>query len=57
MDTVMSIWHYHGGCQVNKVVDHDYKVIGMDSLRVVDGSTFNASPGSNPQGTVMMLGR
>nr|POE93966.1 protein hothead [Quercus suber] len=25
IDTVMTIWHYHGGCQVGKVVDHDYK--------------------------------
>ncbi|KAE8717189.1 hypothetical protein F3Y22_tig00110057pilonHSYRG00175 [Hibiscus syriacus] len=56
-DTVMTIWHYHGGCQVGKVVDHDYKVLGVDSLRVIDGSTFNDSPGTNPQATVMMLGR
>ncbi|XP_076915197.1 protein HOTHEAD-like [Bidens hawaiensis] len=56
-DTVMTIWHYHGGCQVARVVDHDYKVIGIDSLRVIDGSTFRNSPGTNPQATVMMLGR
>ncbi|XWS38426.1 hypothetical protein CRYUN_Cryun19dG0130500 [Craigia yunnanensis] len=56
-DTVMTIWHYHGGCQIGKVVDLDYKVLGVDSLRVIDGSTFNYSPGTNPQATVMMLGR
>ncbi|KAK1372677.1 hypothetical protein POM88_028870 [Heracleum sosnowskyi] len=57
-DTVMSIWHYHGGCHVNKVVDHDYKVLRVDALRVIDGSTFSFdSPGTNPQATVMMLGR
>ncbi|KAK1382901.1 (R)-mandelonitrile lyase [Heracleum sosnowskyi] len=57
-DTVMTIWHYHGGCHVNKVVDHDYKVLGVDALRVIDGSTFSFdSPGTNPQATVMMLGR
>ncbi|KAK7389228.1 hypothetical protein VNO78_24064 [Psophocarpus tetragonolobus] len=56
-DTVMTIWHYHGGCQVRKVVDNDYKVLGVDALRVIDGSTFNDSPGTNPQATVMMLGR
>ncbi|KAK7265533.1 hypothetical protein RJT34_33153 [Clitoria ternatea] len=56
-DTVMTIWHYHGGCQVGKVVDTDYKVLGVDALRVIDGSTFNFSPGTNPQATVMMLGR
>lgn len=56
-DTVMTIWHYHGGCQVGGVVDNDYKVLGVDALRVIDGSTFNNSPGTNPQATVMMLGR
>ncbi|KAG1354619.1 Protein HOTHEAD [Cocos nucifera] len=56
-DTVMTIWHYHGGCQVERVVDYDYKVLGCDALRVIDGSTFNSSPGTNPQATVMMLGR
>ncbi|WCJ26149.1 Glucose-methanol-choline (GMC) oxidoreductase family protein [Euphorbia peplus] len=56
-DTVMTIWHYHGGCQVGSVVDDDYKVLGVDNLRVIDGSTFNYSPGTNPQATVMMLGR
>lgn len=57
IDTVMTIWHYHGGCQVGKVVDDEYKVLGVDSLRVIDGSTFYNSPGTNPQATVMMLGR
>ncbi|XP_071707885.1 protein HOTHEAD-like [Rutidosis leptorrhynchoides] len=56
-DTVMSIWHYHGGCQVDKVVDHDYKVFGVESLRVIDSSTLLNSPGTNPQATIMMLGR
>ncbi|KAF5731120.1 putative glucose-methanol-choline (gmc) oxidoreductase [Tripterygium wilfordii] len=56
-DTVMTIWHYHGGCQVGKVVDQDYRVLGVDALRVLDGSTFIRSPGANPQATLMMLGR
>ncbi|KAE8709691.1 putative Glucose-methanol-choline (GMC) oxidoreductase family protein [Hibiscus syriacus] len=56
-DTVMSFWHHHGGCQVGKVLDHDYKVLGVDGLRVVDASTFNSTPGTNPQATIMMLGR
>ncbi|XP_074355577.1 protein HOTHEAD-like isoform X2 [Apium graveolens] len=58
IDTVMTAWHYHGGCHVHKVVDQDYKVVGVDALRVVDGSTFYFdSPGTNPQATLMMLGR
>ncbi|XP_051116930.1 (R)-mandelonitrile lyase-like [Andrographis paniculata] len=55
--TVNTIWHYHGGCLVGKVVDRDLKVIGIDGLRVIDGSTFTVSPGTNPQATVLMLGR
>lgn len=57
IDTVMTIWHYHGGCQLNRVVDRDYRVFGVGALRVIDGSTFYNSPGTNPQATVMMLGR
>ncbi|KAG2379926.1 Protein HOTHEAD Protein ADHESION OF CALYX EDGES Precursor [Vigna angularis] len=56
-DTVITIWHYHGGCHVGKVVNPDYMVLGVDRLRVVDGSTFDESPGTNPQATVMMMGR
>ncbi|MCL7033537.1 hypothetical protein MKW94_015920 [Papaver nudicaule] len=56
-DTLITIWHYHGGSQVGKVVDNEYRVNGVDGLRVIDGSTFLISPGTNPQATVMMLGR
>ena len=56
-DTVMSIWHYHGGCQVDRVVDRNYRVIGVGALRVIDSSTLLNSPGTNPQATMMMLGR
>ncbi|GFP85690.1 protein hothead [Phtheirospermum japonicum] len=56
-DTVITIWHYHGGCHVGKVVDSNYKVLGVKGVRVVDGSTFYDSPGTNPQATVMMMGR
>ncbi|MQM19125.1 hypothetical protein Taro_052125 [Colocasia esculenta] len=56
-DTVITIWHYHGGCHVGRVVDSQHRVLGVDRLRVVDGSTFATSPGTNPQATVMMMGR
>ncbi|MED6169000.1 hypothetical protein PIB30_118372 [Stylosanthes scabra] len=55
--TVSTIWHYHGGCVVGRVVDRDLKVVGVESLRIVDGSVFSVSPGTNPQATLMMLGR
>jgi choline dehydrogenase len=57
LDSVITIWHYHGGCLVGEVVDPDYRVMGVQALRVIDGSTFRQSPGTNPQATVMMLGR
>ncbi|KAI3692666.1 hypothetical protein L6452_32487 [Arctium lappa] len=56
-DTKGTIWHYHGGCRIGKVLDDEYKVLGVDGLRVVDGSTFVNSPGTNPQASLMMLGR
>ncbi|XP_006659383.1 protein HOTHEAD-like [Oryza brachyantha] len=56
-DTVVTIWHYHGGCHVGKVVDQQYRVIGVSGVRVIDGSTFFRSPGTNPQATVLMMGR
>lgn len=56
-DSVTTIWHYHGGCHVGKVVDGENRVLGVSRLRVVDGSTFDRSPGTNPQATVMMMGR
>lgn len=56
-DTVVTIWHFHGGCQVGKVVDSDYRLLGVDGAMVVDGSTFLESPGTNPQATVLMMGR
>lgn len=55
--TMTTIWHYHGGCVVGKVVDKEFRVLGVNALRIVDGSTLNVSPGTNPQATLMMLGR
>nr|XP_043627931.1 (R)-mandelonitrile lyase-like isoform X2 [Erigeron canadensis] len=56
-ETLSTFWHIHGGCLVNKVVDSHLKVLRIESLRVVDASTFFNSPGTNPQATTMMLGR
>ncbi|KAM7486851.1 hypothetical protein LguiA_002860 [Lonicera macranthoides] len=55
--TLGTFYHYHGGCLTQKVVDSHLKVIGINALRVVDGSTFVVSPGTNPQATIMMFGR
>ncbi|CAH9110384.1 unnamed protein product [Cuscuta epithymum] len=56
-DTVVTIWHYHGGCRVGKVVTPDYRVLGVNRVRIVDGSILSESPGTNPQATLMMMGR
>lgn len=56
-NNVRTFYHYHGGCIVGSVVDKDYRVYGVKGLRVIDGSTFQESPGTNPMATVMMLGR
>ncbi|KAJ6432288.1 hypothetical protein OIU84_019515 [Salix udensis] len=54
---VRTYYHYHGGSTVGSVVDDDYKVYGIKGLRVIDGSTFLESPGTNPMATLLMLGR
>ncbi|XP_034932232.1 (R)-mandelonitrile lyase-like [Populus alba] len=54
---VRTFYHYHGGCAAGSVVDNDYRVHGVKRLRVVDGSTFLESPGTNPMATLLMLGR
>jgi len=54
---VRTIYHYHGGCNAGTVVDKDYKVHGIKGLKVLDGSTFSESPGTNPMATLLMLGR
>lgn len=56
-DTLATFWHYHGGCQIDIVIDKRHRVKGVDNLRVVDSSIFKDSPGTNPQATTMMLGR
>ncbi|XP_010523468.1 PREDICTED: protein HOTHEAD [Tarenaya hassleriana] len=56
-ENVRTYYHYHGGCVVGSVVDEDYRVYGVKNLRVIDGSTFEESPGTNPMATAMMLGR
>ncbi|KAJ7951630.1 Protein HOTHEAD [Quillaja saponaria] len=55
--TLNTIWHYHGGCHVGRVVSPDRKALGVDRLRIADDSTLSESPGTNPQATIMMMGR
>ncbi|KAH9773931.1 GMC OxRdtase N domain-containing protein [Citrus sinensis] len=56
-NNVRTCYHYHGGCAVGSVVGEDYRVYGVEGLRVIDGSTFRESPGTNPMATLLMLGR
>ncbi|XP_024530422.1 protein HOTHEAD [Selaginella moellendorffii] len=41
---VGTMWHYHGSCRVGQVVDSQYKVLGAERLRIVDGSVFDFCP-------------
>nr|GEW91591.1 protein HOTHEAD-like [Tanacetum cinerariifolium] len=41
----------------SNTIDDEYKVIGVNFLRVIDGSTLLNSSGTNPQASVMMLER
>ncbi|KAF5182710.1 Hothead-like protein [Thalictrum thalictroides] len=52
-----SYLHSNGGCNVGSVIDRDYKVYGVEGLRVVDASSLNDLMGSSPMGTLLMLGR
>eukprot|EP01018_Ginkgo_biloba_P036380 Gb_12981 [translate_table: standard] len=56
-NALATFYHNHGGCNIGSVINDKYRVVGIDGLRVVDASTFNHSPGTNPQATIMMLGR
>ncbi|KAL5981213.1 hypothetical protein ACLOJK_029134 [Asimina triloba] len=56
-EKVVTIYHYHGGCNIGSVVDEEHRVYGVDGLRVVDFSTFLESPGTNPMASLLMLGR
>ena len=42
---------------MGKVVDRNFRVIGINALRVVDGSIFTVSLGMNPQAILLMFGR
>lgn len=48
LDSVTTLWHYHGGCLVRDMVEQDSQVIGVQSLRVIDGF-FWRTAGNNPQ--------
>ncbi|KAH9302446.1 hypothetical protein KI387_014029 [Taxus chinensis] len=56
-DALVTVWHFHGGCHIGSVINRRHKVKGVRGLRIVDGSTFEDCPGTNPQATTMMLGR
>ncbi|CAD6245002.1 unnamed protein product [Miscanthus lutarioriparius] len=55
-DTVTTIWHYHGGCHVGKVVDQHYRIHGSEdskgkirtsSWSITDSWTLSSSLSKN----------
>ncbi|KAJ0074996.1 hypothetical protein Patl1_33518 [Pistacia atlantica] len=55
--TVESILNASVKANVNLIPKHTNDTKSLEQLRVVDISTFNESPGTNPQGTILMMGR
>ena len=58
----VSGYHLAGSCQYGKVVDENFQLIDINrnivpNLRIVDASVIPMITPSNPQATVMMLGR
>jgi choline dehydrogenase len=59
---VATVWHASGTCAMGKVddfmavVDSKARVIGVNSLRVIDASAFPFLPPGHPQATIYALG-
>lgn len=57
-DSLMTVWHASCTCKMGKandtttVVDPQARVIGVQSLRVVDASAFALLPPGHPQSTI-----
>ncbi|KAJ2951349.1 hypothetical protein O0L34_g13479 [Tuta absoluta] len=52
---VISIFKYMSTCPMGKVVDSKLKVLGVESLRVVDASVFVNATRAHPMATVVMI--
>lgn len=61
LDNVYDTQHIVGGCRMGSpddpeaVVDPDCRVIGLDNLRVIDGSVFPTCPRANTHFTVLAI--
>src|SRR5262249_29825830 len=59
--TVTGIWHATGTCRMgdasdpNAVCDQEGRVIGVDGLRVCDGSVMPTIPCANPNLPIIMI--
>ena len=60
--TVTGIWHASGTCRMGNpndplaVCDGSGRVIGVDGLRICDGSIMPTLPCANPNVPIMMMG-
>ncbi|PHJ18888.1 gmc oxidoreductase [Cystoisospora suis] len=52
-----SLWHLHGTSKMGKVVDSEFKVIGVEGLSIADASVLTKLPRMNPTATLLMMGR
>lgn len=53
---LQTFWHPMGSCALGKVVDAEFKVTGVEGLRVCDASVFPESLATLPQATVYAFG-
>lgn len=51
----MTMYHPTGTCAMGKVVDSDFRVFGVDNLRVVDASVMPEITSGNTNAPVIML--
>jgi len=52
-----SIWHHTGTAPMGEVVDHNFRVMGVKGLSIVDASVLNQVTRMNPTASLLMLGR
>jgi len=51
--TVSTIWHYHGGCLMGKVVDRNLRVVGVGGLHIYGVARHQSSGYSSHDGKVI----
>lgn len=51
----LTMYHPVGTCAVGSVVDKNFRVLGLNSLYIADGSVLPNLPSANPNAAIMMV--